>query len=92
MAIDNKYGRVTLERGSIGEDEPVFIFRAGDPLVPKVLMYYHLFCWKAGSPQKHLSLILDSVQKIEKWQKKNWNLVRKFPTSDGYVKEPNESS
>ena len=30
MGIDAKYGRVTTERGDIGEDEPVVVFRAQD--------------------------------------------------------------
>jgi hypothetical protein len=28
VAVDRKYGRVTTERGTIGEDEPVIVFRA----------------------------------------------------------------
>jgi hypothetical protein len=71
MAIDNKYGRVTLEHGTIGEDEPVVVFRATDKLLPKLLAYYHLFCLKAGSPTRHLNLILDSRQKVMEWQREN---------------------
>jgi hypothetical protein len=68
MAIDAKYGRVTLEHGTIGEDEPVVVFRATDELLPKVLMYYHLFCMKAGSPKRHLDLIMNTYEKVTKWQ------------------------
>lgn len=71
MAIDHKYGRVTLEHGDIGEHEPVVVFRARDSLLPKVLMYYHLFCWKAGSPARHLRLILDSIDAIQRWQEQH---------------------
>ena len=71
MPLDAKYGKVTLEYGTIGEDEPVVVFRAQDILLPKVLMYYHLFCLKEGSPRRHLDLILDSLDKIKAWQKKN---------------------
>jgi hypothetical protein len=71
MAIDRKYGRVTLEHGHIGEDEPVVVFRATDKLLPKVLAYYRLFCWKAGSPRRHLELIDDSLQAVEGWQQQN---------------------
>lgn len=77
MAIDNKYGRVTLERGTIGEDEPVVVFRAQDEMLPKLLMYYHLFCLKAGSPRKHLNLILDSLEKVVRWQATNFVQVPK---------------
>lgn len=81
MAIDNKYGRVTLEHGNIGDDEPVVVFRAQDKLLPKVLAYYRLFCWKAGSPAVHLALIDDTLRIIERWQKHN-NV--KVPESAGH--------
>jgi hypothetical protein len=71
MAIDAKYGRVTLEHGNIGEDEPVVVFRAKDTLLPKVLMYYHLFCMRAGSPKRHLDIIWNSLQKVYEWQDYN---------------------
>lgn len=71
MAFDNKYGRVTLEHGTIGEDEPVVVFRATDKLLPKVLAYYHLFCLKAGSSKRHLDLILDTREKVLDWQNIN---------------------
>ena len=80
MAIDVKYGKVTLEHGSIGEDEPIIIFRAKDVLLPKVLMYYHLFCLKEGSPKWHLNLILTSLDRVKDWQNKNPALVR-IPSS-----------
>lgn len=68
MAIDAKYGRVTVEHGDIGEGEPVVVFRGRDVLLPKVLMYYHLFCMKAGSPRRHLDLILESLERVRAWQ------------------------
>jgi hypothetical protein len=58
MAIDTKYGRVTTERGTIGEDEPVVVFRAQDELLPKVLAYYHQLCLEEGSPRHHLDGII----------------------------------
>lgn len=79
MAYDAKYGRVTLERGTIGENEPVVVFRAQDALLPKVLMYYHLFCLKAGSPPRHLAVILGALSNVQAWQKTN---ATKMPSSD----------
>lgn len=79
MALDHKYGRVTLENGTIGEDEPVVVFRAQDALVPKLLAYYHLFCLKAGSPRHHLAAILDARHKVVAWQSQN---STKTPSSD----------
>jgi len=61
MALDGKYGRVTLERGDIGEDEPVVVFRAQDALLPKVLDWYATECLKAGSPRHHVDLVLGRI-------------------------------
>ena len=84
MAIDNKYGRVTLEHSDIGEDEPVVVFRARDMHLPKLLMYYHLFCLKTSrTPRLHLDLILDSLEKIQAWQDEHPLEVR-HPSSSGY--------
>ena len=81
MAEDLKYGKVTLERGNIPDDEPVIVFRARDKVVPKLLAYYHLFCVKAGSPDKHLNLIMQRLREIEKWQSEN---ETKIPSSDSF--------
>lgn len=88
MALDHKYGRVTLENGNIGEDEPVIVFRAQDALVPKLLAYYHLFCLRAGSPKHHLSAILDARDKVEAWQAGH---VTKTPSSDALASADNEA-
>ena len=79
MAIDGKYGKVTLEHGTIGEDEPVIVFRAQDALLPKVLMYYHLFCLKSGTPKRHLDLILETLDVVKLWQARNGS---KLPNSE----------
>ncbi len=76
MAVDRKYGRVTLEHGTIGEDEPVVVFRAADKTLPKLLAYYHLFCLKEGSPRRHLNIILNTRDTIINWQKVYFRDVR----------------
>ena len=68
MGKDLKYGRVTTEHGTIGEDEPVVVFRARDINLPKVLAYYHLFCMQEGSPEYHLNLIRESRDEVLAWQ------------------------
>lgn len=83
MAIDLKYGRVTIEHGDIGEDEPVVVFRAQDALLPKVLMYYHLFCMKAESPRHHLDAIVTSLERVRFWQHHNPSRVR-TPNSNAW--------
>lgn len=69
MAIDHKYGRVTLEHGSIGEDEQVIVFRARDRLLPMLLEIYVILCQIAGSTERHIRLIKESAVKILAWQK-----------------------
>lgn len=90
MPIDNKYGYITAEFGDLGVEEPVFIFRGRDKLLPKVLAYYHLFCLKAGSPRKHLDLIMDSHDKIKHWQENEGSLSTRLPISQNY--QPSEDS
>jgi hypothetical protein len=69
MPIDSKYGHVTLEHGDhIPDDEPVVVFRAKDRLLPKVLAYYRLFCWKDGSPKRHLLLIDKALEAVQGYQ------------------------
>jgi hypothetical protein len=68
MAIDRKYGRVTLEHGTIAEDEPVVVFRAQDVLLPELLQHYRLLCADAGSPPRHLDAIDKATDAIETWQ------------------------
>lgn len=79
MGYDRKYGKITTEFGNIGEDEPVVVFRAQDRLLPKVLMYYHLFCMKSGSPKRHLDIILNTFYAVCNWQAQN---VTKIPNSE----------
>jgi hypothetical protein len=68
MAIDGKYGRVTLEKGTIGEDEPVVVFRSQDLLLPQVLEHYQELCREHGSPEKHLDPISTTIQTVRAWQ------------------------
>lgn len=79
MAIDGKYGRVTLENGTIGEDEPVVVFRAQDAMLPRLLDIYRFLCEIAGSPSRHLQLIRETTQTVKGWQAQNKTQV---PRSD----------
>lgn len=78
MAIDLKYGRVTLEKGSIGEDELVFIFRARDALMVQTLQEYRRMCEESGSPQQHLDEVDSSIAAIDQWQQGNYSQVPHF--------------
>lgn len=79
MAVDLKYGRVTLERSTIAEDEPVVVFRAQDALLPRLLQAYHALCTEAGSPAHHLAAVERSGRAVADWQADHASRV---PTSD----------
>lgn len=68
MAIDNKYGRVTFERGDIGEDEPVFIFRAQDLLAPTAITEYAELCRRNGCRAEHINGVIAAAYKMQAWQ------------------------
>lgn len=68
MAIDRKHGRVTLERGTIGDDEPVVVFRAQDKFLPDLLVLYFEMCRSGGSPERHLEGIRISLDDVVEWQ------------------------
>jgi hypothetical protein len=79
MAIDPKYGRVTLEHGTVGEDEPVIVFRAQDKLLPMVMKIYAALCEEAGSPERHIAKISHARDQVIMWQMMNATQV---PTSE----------
>jgi hypothetical protein len=86
MALDTKYGRVTTERGDIGTDEPVVVFRAQDALLPAVLDYYRELANQAGSLQKHLDLIDRYKVNVIEWQRSNFTKISEsFSYGDGTV-------
>lgn len=86
MAIDGKYGRVMLEHGDhIPDDEPVIVFRAKDQTTLKLLAYYMLLCMKAGSPRRHLNLILDTHKTFQQWQALNETKVPDSETSRAWM-------
>lgn len=81
MAQDLKYGQVTLEHGTIGEDEIVVVFRAQDALLRKVLGYYLMLCTKERVKRRHLRLILDAIDAVDQWQQEHPDQV-KLPSSE----------
>lgn len=82
MAHDGKYGKVDLEFGEIGEDEPVVVFRGRDKVLPDLLLAYYNMCKATGSPEYHLGLIEHRRQKILQWQADPDNGAR-IPSSQG---------
>ena len=87
MGYDRKYGKVTLEHGNIGEDEPVVVFRARDIVLPEILAYYVLRCLKKGSPRRHINIILNTLDVIKEWQSKNTTKIPDSETSKQWMTE-----
>ena len=82
MGYDRKYGRVTTEFGTIGENEPVVVFRAQDKLLAPLLKIYKVLCAIAGSPQHHLDIIHDTAMVVKRYQHDN---PPRVPNSNNFV-------
>jgi hypothetical protein len=87
VAIDKKYGRITMEKGDVGADEPVVVFRARDQLLPKLLVQYFILCQQAGSPPHHLFAISEATNAVRDWQLTN---PTRIPTSDSFAPKNGE--
>ncbi len=83
MGYDGKYGRVTTQFGDITDDEPVIVFRAQDATLPKLLAYYLLLCSKAGSPRRHMDIILDTIERVRTWQVDHFTKVPESASQAG---------
>jgi hypothetical protein len=81
MGYDRKYGKVTTEFGTIGEDEPVVVFRAQDATLPDVLRMAATLSKCIGSPERHIKILENTIKTIETWQASN-PLKVKVPTSE----------
>lgn len=68
MAIDRKYGRVTLELGDVGTNEPVVVFRADDGLLPELLLIYIDMCRNAGRPEQLIADFVVARDDVLEWQ------------------------
>jgi hypothetical protein len=89
MPIDRKYGRILTERGTIGPNEPVVVFRAQDRLLPKLLKVYRYFCELAGSPEHHLRAIDQAAADVKGWQE---NHFTQTPQSTSLAPEPRQET
>lgn len=73
MAIDSKYGKVSIK--GVPADEPVFILRAQDILTPDMTLRYAEGCRAAGSPEAHVEAVLGARQAVIQWQEDNPDAV-----------------
>jgi len=69
MGQENKYGQVTVERGTIPPQEPLFILRGQDKLAPIAVRYYAKLREKAGD-SKGAKECLKAAQAMSNWPKK----------------------
>ena len=75
MALDAKYGKVTLERepASLEDDEPVFVLRAQDALAVEVLTYYRDLYEEGEVVNVEKLVDLRTVmQAFRQWPTKKW--------------------
>lgn len=85
LPYDLKYGHVTLEHGTVPEDEPVVVFRASDQLLPEMLHGYASACEEAGSSDFHVAATDAARQRVLDWQASHPDHVR-TPMSAGYAR------
>jgi hypothetical protein len=84
MAIDRKYGHVHFgQPNSIGDDEPVVVFRAQDALLPDLLTVYSEMCRNAGSPARHIDGIAVARDDVVQWQEHHRTQVPQSAPHDG---------
>jgi len=81
MGYDRKYGKITTEYGDIPDDEPVIVFRARDLCTVAMLGYYREVCRLSGSPQRHLNLVMKTMNEFATWQGENLGRT-KVPDSE----------
>jgi hypothetical protein len=68
MAHNHKYGQVTFAGGDIGEDEPVFVLRARDPLSVAAAEDYLALRLASGAPPEIAADIGVAIQEMRDWQ------------------------
>lgn len=82
MGYDGKYGRVTVERGTIGEDEPVIVFRAQDALACPLISAYYKLC-EGRARIEHLAAIEQAYSRFADWQEAHPDQVKVPDTRPG---------
>jgi hypothetical protein len=82
MAKDLKYGEVSMERGGIPTDEPVWVLRGRDKTSIATLKAYRVLCEMAGSPERHLEMIDANIAVIRRFQEDHPDRVQ-VPASNG---------
>ena len=86
MPYTTKYGTVTTERGSIPDDEPVFILRASDVHAAAAIAYYQSLCVadrEVGNA--HASDMEQVRQRFTSWRAANPGRMKVPDTTPGQM-------
>ena len=73
---DGKYRVSRLDGTPMQEGEPVFVFRAQDKLLPRVLANYADWCEAEGSPAEHVQAVIAHRADIVTWQADHPEVVK----------------
>ena len=77
--IDLKYGKVRLEKGTLHENEPVFVLRAQDPLAVKTIKDYLNHCVMHYCSEEHIRGVADARDTMQLWQLENPDKMKEKP-------------
>lgn len=78
-AIEGKYGRIWCDKKAFRAGEPLFLFRATDPLAPEAIREYGNLCADRGCEPEHVAAAYGHAERIAAWQKANPEAVKKLP-------------
>lgn len=73
MAIDNKYGQISIP--GVPDDEPVFVIRAQDETAIDTLGDYQDNAERAGASQQFVDGVADVIAGFRVWQDANHERV-----------------
>ncbi len=90
MGYDRKYGKVTTERGTIGEDEPVFVIRAADVSASAAIEAYAFHARRFGASTSLTDPVFERAEQVRAWQRRNPDLVRIPTTKPGQIRDADE--
>jgi len=75
-AISGKYGRVTTERGTFHDGEPVFILRASDKGALAALSRYRNNVEESNAPREFLDSLDKLILDFTEWRVSNKDKVK----------------
>jgi hypothetical protein len=79
FGIDSKYGKVTVEKKTLLDGEPVFLLRARDKQSVAAIRHYAVSCELAGCSDEFIEHLIDEANKFDNWQENHEPFVREKP-------------